>query len=128
MVKRKRMSERRESREQRYGRKESVRKRRRIRNKISPHQSISRSPSRHPFAGEREVNWRRRSPSMQTFSGERDGTWRSVLDELKQVNYKINELKNNMCTLETIVSNFQEVEKKRGEDEKRRESSNCILM
>ena len=128
MVKHKRLRELGESPEQRKSRKEWVRKRRKISSTSSPHRNLSRSPSMNPYAGESEVNWRRRSPSMQTFAGEREGIWRSVLDELKQVNYELKELKNKICTLEKIASNFLEVEEKRGEDEKPKESSNCVLM
>ena len=64
----------------------------------------------------------RRSPSKQTIPVEREDNWKSVLYELKQVNYKLEEFKqvnyeleelnNRICRLETILTNFANLEKK----------------
>ena len=138
MVQRKRKRELAESPKGRRGRKEGIRKRRRMQSAISPHRSTSRSPSMETFATGREVKLRRRSPSMQTFADEKDGNWKTVLyelkqvnfklEELRQVNYKLEELFDRIFRLEKILSNFAEVEEKREEAEKQNKNGNCILM
>ena len=131
MVERKRKRELGESPRERGGRNEGMRKRRRVHSAVSPRWSRSRSASR-------EMKLRRRSPSKQTIPVEREGNWKSVLYELKQVNYKLEEFKqvnyeleelnNRICRLETILTNFANLEKKREEAEKQNKSGNCILM